>query len=400
MEAAPEESSGQTATAPAPSVQPWTTLKDDELLGLRLCDLGLRIEGSELEPYISNSTPNSPRAASPPSRLLSGRRMVFPAGVPAIAIPFYLAHPRLKSLELHQMMEVEGGTPEWCMMLLRHECGHAVDHAWQFSRRKEWQRIFGSPETKYTPETYTPRPYSRGFVRHLPNWYAQAHPDEDFAETFAVWLSSPIEELRERYRGLEGAGKIEYVDALMREVSREAATTKPVVRRGRRMSEASRLRKTLARHYAARRKLYAEDFPDFYDADLRAIFLEGRTRPGLRCPRHAPPPRRAHRRHRAMDRPAEIHCRYAGPQTHAALPGTRLQSPRDPVTLHMELAAYLSALVTNHLYTGRFKTIRLRAVMRVLLLFDVARPVAPDVAYTAEISFRKTRPPKPTCSPV
>ena len=204
-----------------------------------------------------------------------------PEGAPAIAIPFYLAHPRLKALELRLMLEVEGGTAEWCQMLLRHECGHAIDHAYQFSARPAWQSIFGSPETEYTPETYTPRPYSRSFVRHLPNWYAQAHPDEDFAETFAVWLSSPPEDWRQRYRGWKALEKLEYVETLMQEV----AGTKPPVKRGRRISDARKLRNTLARHYTARRKLYAEDFPDFYDADLRAIF--GHGEPGR--PRNPPP---------------------------------------------------------------------------------------------------------------
>ena len=90
---------------------------------------------------------------------------------------------------------------------MRHECGHAIDHAYRFSSREDWRAIFGSPEAEYAPETYQPRPYSKGFVRHLPNWYAQAHPDEDFAETFAVWLSMKPEEWREQYRRLEGAGE-------------------------------------------------------------------------------------------------------------------------------------------------------------------------------------------------
>ena len=135
---------------------------------------------------------------------------------------------------------------------------------------------------------------------------------------------------------------------------REVAATKPAVKRGRRMSEARRLRRTLARHYAARRKLYAEDFPDFYDADLRAIF--GQSEPGaVRRPRHAPAPRRAHRRHREVDRPAQIHRRHAGPQTHPPLPALKLKAPPNPRACYFELASYLSALVTNHLYTGRFK---------------------------------------------
>jgi hypothetical protein len=358
MEGAPEPSSAapQSAapTSPhsAPAATPWFALKDEELLALRICDLNLRIEGSELEPRLQQFYAElAARGVTLRPDCYLGDEWFSPQGVPAIAIPFYLAHPRLKSLELRQMMEVEGGTPEWCMMLLRHECGHAVDHAWQFSRRKEWQRVFGSPETNYTPETYTPRPYSRGFVRHLPNWYAQAHPDEDFAETFAVWLSAPIDELRERYRGWKALEKIEYVDALMR----DAAGTKPVVRRGRRMSEARRLRKTLARHYAARRKLYAEDFPDFYDADLRAIFLKGEPGPDSAA--------RAMRRRRAALIAAIVE--WTGQRKYTVdmlvrkltlrCQELKLTAPRDPVTLHMELAAYLSALVTNHLYTGRFK---------------------------------------------
>jgi hypothetical protein len=340
------------ASIPAPAAPPWAALKDDELLSLRLCDLNLRIEGSELEPRIRQlySELAAHGVTLRPDCYL-GDEWFSPDGVPAIAIPFYLAHPRLKSLELRQMMEVEGGTPESCMMLLRHECGHALDHAWQFSRRKDWQRVFGSPDAEYTPETYTPRPHSRGFVRHLPNWYAQAHPDEDFAETFAVWLSTPMEVLRDRYQGWKALEKLEYVDALMR----EAAEKKPLVRRGRRMSEARRLRKTLARHYAARRKLYAEDFPDFYDADLRAIFLKGE--PG------ADSAARAMRRCRAALIAAVVE--WTGQRKYTVdmlvrkltlrCQELKLQAPRDPVTLHMELAAYLSALVTNHLYTGRFK---------------------------------------------
>src|SRR5581483_7920628 len=162
-----------------------------------------------------------------------------PEGVPAIAIPFYLAHPRLKALELHQMLEVEGGTPEWCQQLLRHECGHAIDHAYRFSSREDWRTVFGSPETEYAPEFYQPRPYSKGFVRHLPNWYAQAHPDEDFAESFAVWLSMDAEEWRKQYRGWKALEKLEYVDRLME----EAKGAPPKISRGRRIYEASRSHK-------------------------------------------------------------------------------------------------------------------------------------------------------------
>src|SRR5579859_4631735 len=256
----------QAVAVPDPS---WVALKDDEMLALRICDLGVRIEGSELESRVTQLHDElAARGVTLQPDCYLGDEWFSPEGVPAIAIPFYLAHPRLKALELHQMLEVEGGTSEWCQQLLRHECGHAIDHGYRFSSRRQWQKVFGSPEAEYTPETYRPRPYSKSFVRHLSNWYAQAHPDEDFAETFAVWLAYPPEEWRQRYRKWKAVEKLEYVHALMQEV----AGSPPAVKRRHRISEASKLRTTLARYYAARRKLYAEDFPDFYDADLRAIF--------------------------------------------------------------------------------------------------------------------------------
>jgi len=236
-------------------------------------------------------------------------------------------------------------------MLLRHECGHAIDHAYRFSSRGDWQTIFGSPATEYAPETYRPRPYSKSFVRHLPNWYAQAHPDEDFAETFAVWLADPPELWRQRYQGWKAMEKLEYVNNLMI----EAAGSAPAVTRGRRISEARKLRKTLAHHYAARRKLYAEDFPDFYDSDLRAIF--GNAEPGGESAV------RVMRRHRGALIASIV--QWTGQRRYtvsmlvrkliARCGKLKLTAPQDSARLHFELVAYLATMVTNHLYTGRFK---------------------------------------------
>ncbi|MFO0679439.1 MAG: putative zinc-binding metallopeptidase, partial [Polyangiaceae bacterium] len=254
-----------------PSEPTWVSLRDEELLAMRICDLKVTIAGSDLEARIAklHADLDSRGLALRPHCYL-GDEWFSPSGVPAIAIPFYLAHPRLKQLELHQMMEVEGGTPDWCDQLLRHECGHVLDHAYRFSTRRTWRRVFGSPDLEYEPETYRPRPYSKGFVRHLPNWYAQAHPDEDFAETFAVWLGMPKAEWQLRYKGWKALEKLEYVDALMREASKKA----PLVTGGPRPSNADKLRSTLSRYYAGRKRLWAEDTPDFYDSDLRRIFGE------------------------------------------------------------------------------------------------------------------------------
>jgi len=337
---------------PLVTLPPWVTLKDEELLALRICDLNVSIAGSELEPRIHQLHDElAARGLAFRPECYLGDEWFSPEGRAAIAIPFYLAHPRLKTLELRQMLEVEGGTPEWCQNLLRHECGHSIDHAYQFSKRKEWHTVFGSPEIEYTPETYTPQPYSRSFVQNLPNWYAQAHPDEDFAETFAVWLANPAEEWRTRYQGWKALEKLEFVETLMREI----ASAKSAVRGGRKIWEARRLRTTLGRYYAGRRKHYAEDFPDFYDVDLRSIF--GNGEPG------AESAARFMRRHRAALISSLV--QWTGQRKYTVnvlvqklilrCQKLKLKAPAEQARLHFELASYLAALVTNHFYTGRFK---------------------------------------------
>ena len=89
------------------------SLSDEELLAVRLCDLNVRIEGSELEPRVEKLlSALASRGLSMKPAFYLADEWLSPTGVPAIAIPFYLAHPRLKQLEMRQMMEVEGGTPE------------------------------------------------------------------------------------------------------------------------------------------------------------------------------------------------------------------------------------------------------------------------------------------------
>jgi hypothetical protein len=340
-------------TSHTPPAEPaWASLRDEELLAMRVCDLGVRIVGSELEPRVNQLYHElGDRGLTVRPHCYLGDEWFAPDGVPAIAIPFYLAHPRLKQLELRQMLEVEGGDAEWCQQLLRHECGHAIDHAYKFSSRPKWRAVFGSPNAEYSPETYRPRPYSKGFVRHLGNWYAQAHPDEDFAETFAVWLGSAESDWRERYHGWKALEKLEYVDRLMAEARRKP----PLVSSGRRISEASKLRKTLAKYYAGRRRLWAEDYPDFYDADLRAIFERGDSGSGTAA--------RFMRKHRTAIVSSVV--RWTGERKYTvdmlarkllgACERLKLPIPRDETRLALDLSAYLSALITNHLHTGRFK---------------------------------------------
>jgi len=247
----------------------WARWPDDRLLKVRMCDLGLRIEDSPLQSAVDHL-----------DRELEARGIAFrpyfwlsddwftPDGVTGVAIPFYLAHPRLARLELAQMLEVEGGTPEWCMRILRHETGHAIDNAYRLRRRRHRQELFGRSSQPY-PEYYIPRPYSKRFVLHLEAWYAQSHPDEDFAETFAVWLGPP-ETWQQRYADWPALRKLEYMDELMTEI----APQKPLVTSRARVDSLTRLRKTLGQHYRAKRQRYGVDYPNVYDRDLRRLFSD------------------------------------------------------------------------------------------------------------------------------
>jgi hypothetical protein len=171
-------------------------------------------------------------------------------------------------LERSQILDVEGGTLTECMRIMRHEAGHAIQHAWQLNRRRRWQTLFGKSSTRY-PRWYRPNPASRRYVQHLQLWYAQAHPDEDFAETFAVWLR-PRSDWKRRYAGWPALRKLEYVDQVMAEVGQ----SKPILASRSQLDPLRSLGKTLGEHYAARRQLYTVDYPDIYDRDLRRIFSD------------------------------------------------------------------------------------------------------------------------------
>ena len=169
-----------------------------------------------------------------------------PDGVPGIAVPFYLAHPRLEKLERHIMREVEGGNDRWFMRILRHEAGHAVDNAYRLRRRKRWREVFGPASLQY-PNRYKARPGSRRYVHHLGQWYAQAHPTEDFAETFAVWLQ-PNSNWRRSYANWPAFHKLRVVEELISSVRDRPAP----VRSKARIEPLDLNTRTLAEHYRRR----------------------------------------------------------------------------------------------------------------------------------------------------
>ena len=245
----------------------WEKLSDDELLKQRLSSLRVTVEGTWLEDCVSTLYEELEERGI---RLRKHTRMsserISPGGVPGIAIPFYLAHPRLMKLEKKMMFDVEGGTWRECMAILRHEAGHAIQHGYQLQRRRRWQQLFG-PSSRHYPRYYRPNPASRRYVQHLRLWYAQSPPDEDFAETFAVWLR-PRSNWRTRYAGWPALKKLEYVDELMREI----AGKRPPIATRERVDTLGRLSQTLEEHYKKKQAFYAFTPPKTYDRDLSRLF--------------------------------------------------------------------------------------------------------------------------------
>ena len=227
---------------------PWARLSDEELLKLRFCDLKLTLERSPLRRQIARLYEElEQRGIHVRPHVWLSEEWFSPDGVPGIAVPFYLAHPRLERLERRIMREAEGADSRWFMRILRHEAGHAIDNAYRLRRKKRWREVFGPASLQY-PAHYKARPGSRRYVHHLGEWYAQAHPTEDFAETFAVWLK-PKSDWRKSYAEWPAFNKLSVVEEIMTSVSGQ----RPPVRNRLRIEPIEYNTRTLAQYY--RRKL-------------------------------------------------------------------------------------------------------------------------------------------------
>lgn len=246
-------------------------MTDEQLLDLRLRDLPLAIQGTNLERRVAHlyKELEARGIAFRPHAWLS-EEWFTPDDVSGFAIPFYLAHPRLIRFERRQMLEVEGGTERECLRIMRHETGHALDNAYGLHSREEYRSLFGSFELPY-PDFYRPTPNTRDYVLHLNAWYAQAHPAEDFAETFAVWLT-PGSRWRRRYRDWPALRKLEFIDSLINEIR----SAEPNETDSHEVEPLGRIRRTLRSHYRRKRKHYAFEWPASYDMELRHIFSNDR----------------------------------------------------------------------------------------------------------------------------
>lgn len=333
-------------------VPEWVNLSDEELLEWKISRLGLRLEGTELEPLIQqlySELSAKGLAFHPPCHV--GDEWFVPVGIPAIFVPFFLVHERLRKLERKMVLEVEGETPEWFMRLMRHEAAHAYSYAYGLYKKKRWQQTFGLASTEET-EFYRPRPYSRSYVVHLEDWYAQSHPDEDFAETFAIWLTPGLD-WRTRYKGWKALAKLEYVDELMRSLAGKPPAHQPKYR----VAEHDCLNIKLKTYYARKRKQYEDTYPDFYDHDLRQLFAAGPDMPDrvkasvyLRSRRRLLmnsvcqfTNEKKFRVQKLLNRIIE-RCEQLD-----------LYVKSGDEQLNLQIAAYVTTLVMNYLFTGKFK---------------------------------------------
>ncbi|HWN48210.1 MAG TPA: putative zinc-binding metallopeptidase [Steroidobacteraceae bacterium] len=278
-------------------------MSDEQLLSLRFCDLKLKIERSPVAKRVRRlyRELDKRQIGFRPHVWLS-EEWFSPDGVPGIAVPFYLAHPRLERLERRMMRNVEGGSAESAMRILRHEAGHAIDTAYRLRRRKRWREIFGPASLPY-PDTYRARPGSRRYVQHLGEWYAQAHPCEDFAETFAVWLK-PNSSWRRTYAQWPAFHKLEFVDELLENVR----GTRPPVRNREVVEPLRENTHTLADHYRRKLRRYSMYRRTVTDHLLERVFTAERLR---RAPR-AGTFLRAHSLHLVNATMRELHAeRYS-----------------------------------------------------------------------------------------
>jgi hypothetical protein len=334
-------------------INAWETVRY-ELLNTRICDLRLSIPGSPVEPLVRRVQ------AEVAAKGLRFRPECYltdswgcPNEVPILGIPFYLADRRLARIEEEQTGEVED--EQTAMMLLRHEAGHAFNYAYRLWEDREWTETFGRFSAPYR-DAFEPDPFSRRFVRHLAHGqyrmatYAQKHPDEDFAETFAVWLT-PRCGWRRKYANWPAIAKLRYVDRLLRRVRKRD----PVVAGGAALNPVEELRVTLAEHYGARAERYRRAAQGYVDDKLREVF------PGPRSRDNALPAGRFLRRRRGvlMRRIArwtglpsgEILMVLAKLEDRARALELRMRVDREAVCL-LDVTALVTAMATRFGLTG------------------------------------------------
>ena len=318
------------------------------LLNTRICDLGLSIEGSAVQEFVDQLYRELERKNIPKFRPVCYLTDEWgcPSGEPIIGIPFYLARADLAQIEREQN-DLEDGRE--IMMYLRHEAGHAFNYAYKLHRNPEWKQLFGPYRRPYR-ENYRPVLFSKEYVRYLPGWYAQKHPDEDFAETFAVWIT-PRSGWRKRYRGWGAMAKLEYMDR----IARQLGNSDPLRKRGTPDITVADMEMTVGEFY----RHSGEQTPlpeDNLDSDLAAIF---RTPKSKRTAESAEIFVSRHRKTlvdqiaswTAMPRP-QVRKLMEAIEKRSAEMGLRVDRSKESAHLS-EFTVFATTLVMNHLARGK-----------------------------------------------
>ena len=339
------------STAQGKFTESHAPVSRDELLERRIGDLKLQLRGTRIERLVQRLYDELAAAG------LSFRPPVYlsdewgcPDRVPIIGVPFYLADPHLTRLQDELMDGVEAESDDEIMRYLRHEAGHTFNYAYRLYETPEWTDLFG-PFARPYPDDYAPHPFSRSFVRHLPAWYAQKHPDEDAAETFAVWLD-PLSNWREVYADWNCLPKLVYFDDLARRIGSQPP---PLTADGYDTSEEF-LTGTIAEYY--RRMTPAPvQVPHVFDAALHDVFplVEENT------PSAEPAAEFLRRRRRAIVTAVHYWTGLDDAPVRALLDhleqrcgALRLCVGRDAEARLIELVALVTTLCMNRLRTGDF----------------------------------------------
>jgi hypothetical protein len=242
------------------------------LLTTRVCDLDLKFEDTMLSRCINKLYEELAfkKIQFRPRYYFTceGDEWGCPDRVPIIGIPFHLADNRLTRIE--KEMGYTSYDKADLIRLLRHETGHAFNYAYQLYSTPEWKEVFGDFHKTYPVNfKFKFNPYSRNYVRSQgdPRYYAQAHPDEDFAETFAVWLT-PRSNWRVAYRNWPAVKKLEYIDSVIPTLRFK----KPQVVEGPLDSPYTAKTYTLIDYYGENLDDFKDNALGIYDEDLRWIF--------------------------------------------------------------------------------------------------------------------------------
>jgi hypothetical protein len=319
------------------------------LLSRRISELPLKIEGTRLEELIAQLYRELERAGisiKPRTYLSDGWGC--PNRVPVIGIPFYLVDLKLCNLK-GQLTGIEAEGDAEVMMILRHEAGHAFNYAYRIYNEPEWRELFGRFSLPYK-ERYRVLPFSARFVRHLPGWYVQKHPDDDFAETFAVWLT-PGSDWQKRYADTPALAKLLYVDKLASKYGEQP----PIVTNGKLDMPMREMTMTLDSWYMTHKKGHHGSIVlhRIVNDDLMRLFPAVEGQPAIDV-------LRVNRQQLIRD----VHC-WTGIDRHTliALVDELLErirllalkiEPEQTATAIVSMSVFVTTLVMNYLNKGQF----------------------------------------------